>query len=962
MNFNQSINKSKSKEQKEEYSKANVFEEEIMDDDSFNFDDDGWGDDGLDDLEEDDIISHDNNNDIHDKTKINVTTDTGASIELSNVNPTTTNYPPVSQKQQVYVPPPPPTPPPKHAQKVAQKLSSDISSFGDNDDMEDENWDWNEDDDDIGLSDGLSQDMGQPPPPSSPPSQQQHQYQSPNRRPPPPPPQVPPPPLPHPPQVTVMTTTNLPPTNNQTPAQTKLEKKLLRYISRLTKPNNSTPYHKHQTSRTKSKSSSFSLLQSINQKFQTIKNNHNPETALQLCRYYHQRPHLTAYTIDTEVPRMEYQIMVSDEMVLLDANEIQAYFQCNPIDNLVDDMLLRASNQSLLADLFPIITTSDEKDDYDDDDGDGNGNDDDEDEDGLSHASDLSSNLSFGSSTSSLSSNLSFDGGAAATAADTEAMTETTNAKTDEVDAMTGGGKEREEYFGIVQSQFFATAVATKCKFVLDMREDHDRTTQVECVLTISIPCQPPQQQQPNNNGNNNNNKLNIATARFMVHFSPEPNAPFVKYHLISIQPLVSLDNPTDLQNIRIAARTIDEMTSMMQPDDDDDHDCHGNGDNGNNIAHDANYQDYERDHFLQSIISTQTTLGFKSALQEIDSVVNVKSKFNFIKDALPVLPSADDIMMASDAAALDEIEDPRRQQQQRSFPPPPRPSHQHQHQQQQQQQQNPKAGRPIIGGLLLSGISHLAEAVTAPDTHTTTPPKNNNSIPKLYRKDDEVENDNNNNDDNSNTQNGIPKLYRKDDKFGNDVHKPSKIPKLYRKDNEVDDDVQKTSVQQQQINIINNNTASDDIVINDNGSDIDEDGWSDDIIDNLDDLDDDGDNDSKAAVRPPPPPPKTEKQTVLLDVKNSVTQVKQSTIDNLDIKPAPNKVTQKQQQQEERKQQNVISRMIDDDLAIKMKELMKLRLETNTYVPEDFVYDAKTGIIPTRSRFVPHSDLLSSL
>lgn len=283
---------------------------------------------------------------------------------------------------------------------------------------------------------------------------------------------------------------------------------------------------------------------------------------------------------------------------------------------------------------------------------------------------------------------------------------------------------------------------------------------------------------------------------------------------------------------------------------------------------------------------------------------------------------------------------------------------HHHHHQQQQQQQHNAKAGRPIIGGLLLSGISQLAEKVTAPDINTSASNRNSNGIPKLYRKDDEIENDNN-----INTQNGIPKLYRKDDEIDNGVYKTS---------------AQQQQQQPQKINVNNTKIAPDDNVINDNVDediDGDGDGWSDDDIDDLDDLDndntdilnDDGNdrvnddvasNDAVPPLPPPPPPSSVEKQKVELDVKNNDVQMNQSTIFNLDSSSTSNNAKEQQQNQ----QQKTIAQTIENDLAIKMKELMEIKLETNTYVHEDFVYDAKTGIIPTRSRFVPHSDLLSSL
>ena len=134
------------------------------------------------------------------------------------------------------------------------------------------------------------------------------------------------------------------------------------------------------------------------------------------------------------------------------------------------------------------------------------------------------------------------------------------------------------------------------------------------------------------------------------------------------------------------------------------------------------------------------------------------------------------------------------------------------------------------------------------------------------------------------------------------------------------------------------------------------------DIVNNVVNNDGNDHVPSKAVVPSPPtypPPPKVEKQKVGHDIKYSFDQTKQSTSASLGSSSTPNIVTQQQQQQQ---QQQIVVKTVEDEITVKMNELMKIKLDTNTYVPDDFVYEAKTGIIPTRSRFVPHSDLLSSL
>jgi len=327
---------------------------------------------------------------------------------------------------------------------------------------------------------------------------------------------------------------------------------------------------------------------------------------------------------------MEYQIMVSDELILVDAMEIQQNFQQNPIDNLVDDMLLRASNRSLLADIFPMITST------------GTGS------------------TSTGSTSTGSGSSLDYD--------------DNDNNIDIDIDI---------ESCGIIRSELLATAVATKCRFVLDMREE--RSTQVECTLVVSVPYIQQETGIDNGSGGNsgnsgsgysngnssstsNDSKLDVASVRIMVQFSPEPSAPYVKYHLVSIDPMLNVNSPTDREKIRIAARVLEEIIGIDQDQDQHHHHHHHQHQRSPGKFTYNQHTDTFRDNFLQSLATTQS--GFQLALRDIDGIVNVSSKLGYLKKvsakvqevavALPVLqvkvqvPSAEDIIKVSEIGQED--------------------------------------------------------------------------------------------------------------------------------------------------------------------------------------------------------------------------------------------------------------------------------------------------------------------
>jgi hypothetical protein len=487
------------------------------------------------------------------------------------------------------------------------------------------------------------------------------------------------------------------------------------------------------------------LMESVNRVLDDEKN--NGETALQLCHYYHARPQLREYTIDTEVPRMDYQIIISDEMILTNPVEIQEYFIEHPVDNLVDDMLLRSANQSLLADILPLITGPD----------------------------------------------------------------------------------------NIVRMQYMASSHAKKVRFVLDLRDM--RSLHVDCTMIISIPSglkEPP--------------KLDLASLRLMIEFSPEPSAPYVKYQLLSLTPLI--DVKVDSSNIHVAASNLDpmEVEAIEKADD----------------LSGPNF-DALRDNFLRSALSAQS--GFESAMRDLDGVVNISSKLNKIRTVLPVLPSIDDIVMAEEAHNQSLTGSTRETaganlKSQASY--------------QQQQQQ------PIIGGFLLSGISRLAKAAAIP-VETDKFESHSNS-------------------DENNTQ-----LYARDDNIIDEKK-----------------DTPKTKITQSTNAYIQNDVESDNI---------DESGWSDDYLD--DELDDMVGVDSKSH-----------------DARNDDTDEKLS--DKI-----PHEVINRQTSHLNQDELEVELEQERQYLLSKLAILKAMKNSLEETVPDDFIFDEDTRILPTRKRFVPKSEQL---
>mmetsp|Transcript_33112 Transcript_33112/g.65867 ORF Transcript_33112/g.65867 Transcript_33112/m.65867 type:complete len:259 (-) Transcript_33112:71-847(-) len=82
-----------------------------------------------------------------------------------------------------------------------------------------------------------------------------------------------------------------------------------------------------------------------------------------MIEYYRSRPELKEFTLKSELPRMDYEVLILDEQTnetlkLTDTDEIRSYFatlEGGSMDEEVE-LLIRASNQSLLADPLSMLT------------------------------------------------------------------------------------------------------------------------------------------------------------------------------------------------------------------------------------------------------------------------------------------------------------------------------------------------------------------------------------------------------------------------------------------------------------------------------------------------------------------------------------------------------------------------------------------------------------------------------
>jgi hypothetical protein len=105
------------------------------------------------------------------------------------------------------------------------------------------------------------------------------------------------------------------------------------------------------------------LVRSVNESLD-MEFNANPTVADEMIDYYKSRPELREFTLKSELPRMDYEVLIVDEesgvdSKLVTTDEIRAYFLALEKEGSLDeevDIILRASNQSLLADPLAMLT------------------------------------------------------------------------------------------------------------------------------------------------------------------------------------------------------------------------------------------------------------------------------------------------------------------------------------------------------------------------------------------------------------------------------------------------------------------------------------------------------------------------------------------------------------------------------------------------------------------------------
>jgi len=95
------------------------------------------------------------------------------------------------------------------------------------------------------------------------------------------------------------------------------------------------------------------LVASINDVFD-VEFNANPRVGDDLIQYYRSHSELKQFTLKSELPRMDYEVLVLDKK-LVTTDEIRSYFDNADIDEETE-LCIRSANQSILADPLSILT------------------------------------------------------------------------------------------------------------------------------------------------------------------------------------------------------------------------------------------------------------------------------------------------------------------------------------------------------------------------------------------------------------------------------------------------------------------------------------------------------------------------------------------------------------------------------------------------------------------------------
>ena len=265
----------------------------------------------------------------------------------------------------------------------------------------------------------------------------------------------------------------------------------------------------------------------------------------------------------------------------------------------------------------------------------------------------------------------------------------------------------------LVRPQYLASCFAHWCQFKIHLGGERGDMVHCQTKLQLSLPT-------------SSGPRLTIAELSAMVVFIP--NQPMVEYQLNSIDVLLAEQDYPKLSGTA-------EFLSMIEG--------HFNEYADQQQAISGNF----RDNFVENSqkFLSQSSAGMKSALQQMESVVNIQQKLNLFSK---LLPDTEDVLAAEEEAMAYAAQE--QQQNILQFPrPPPLPTSSREHPSQRrpppphnhgnshgfprppqsesqnhpppppppaQHAQGPDRPQSILGGLMRSGFSRLAQTVTLPE------------------------------------------------------------------------------------------------------------------------------------------------------------------------------------------------------------------------------------------------------
>ena len=430
------------------------------------------------------------------------------------------------------------------------------------------------------------------------------------------------------------------------------------------------------------------FLTRLHQKLHLHQSPDGDGAASDLRSYYETRPGLRKYTLGVELDRMDYELIPDNGKRALDKDVIRSYFGvgCDgermergdegvegegEVVATTEELLIRSANQSLLADMLVSLTSSEEH-------------------------------------------------------------------LIENEDDFFDQEERKQPAAGLIYSghNLCMTSIAETCKFIIDLQSGK---VDAVCSLAISVPFHHHEGSQ-HQLGIIENGRLTLARANVSVRFRPgdivDHDEPTVQYAVQSVTPLHTLESALLRDAAVSLARDADdpffqnEYTEVEEADTTDARDVfllshHLLSDTGL-LAPVLISEHIEK---LGRAAEAHTS-GFKSAMRQLDGVTNVSAKLQFLKDAAgrqwEEIEAAE--REAADAAVHRGVPPPPppsfprpehisynasigREVRQPTPPPPPPPPG-------PTPSRTTAEARPLIGGLLMSGLSRLAAAAAQPDDH----------------------------------------------------------------------------------------------------------------------------------------------------------------------------------------------------------------------------------------------------